>query len=553
MIIMPLSENPKRHPIGSVIACVLALATAVLAGLSQSNLISKEAADTCAWMAAVFGLLAASGGLADSFLQRKKVESFANNLKQALVDANTQVDLRAIVSAELQKERELVQSYLEMANVVMAVVGPSGEVEMMNKKGLDVLGLSERDALGESFVDLCIFESDQAWVKNAFDQAWMGLHLMAQMECRVSAKEKVLTVRWSNSVLQDEEGKPKALLLCGEDVTEQRAQEDQLKLMRLMVESIEEGLIALDDAGRVLWANPATERITGFSYTELKNRPLALFYPSKDGVKQLNKAFGALEGTGGWKGEVAARRKEGDTYPQSLSLTPLKEGKKAISRSVAVFRDISKEKEQEANIRYLANNDPLTGLPNRAAFLNALESALHSAKRLEHRVSTLFIDLDHFKAINDTLGHAAGDALLIEVAKRIKKTLRSNDFVARLGGDEFTVIFENIRSDAEAAVLAKRLLKTLSEPYEAAADSGIQVTPSIGIGMYPEDAEDASTLMKRSDLAMYEAKKTGRAAVCFFRQTATYKALNDQDTMTHRKMEQKKLLAEGVSKPCEEQ
>ena len=430
--------------------------------------------------------------------------------------------LRAVVSGELQKEKEVAQNYLEMANMVMAALDADGCVEMINRKGLELMGFDERDILGESFARQAVAEGEADEVEAEI----LGVlraekELSLQSEFCVRSPGGIRRVLWANALLRSEAGQIRGLLLCGEDVTERREQEGRLHLMRRMLESIDEGVVAFDQRGRVIWSNPSCERITGYCEKQLCGKPIGMLYPTSQGVMALKGATEALKQNGYWRGEMPARTSQGHSYPQKLSLAQVRSGEGGLQEqsgyTVAVFSDITEEKKREEHINYLANHDTLTRLPNRAAFSSALDASIERAKRKPGtKVAVMFIDLDHFKKVNDTLGHAIGDKLLIEVAERLKDSLRHGDFISRLGGDEFTVIIENLKTAKDAETSAKKILENLSRNYASLGEHEIRVTPSIGICLYPDDAMDTQSLIKRSDQAMYQAKNHGRGTLRFF-------------------------------------
>lgn len=467
------------------------------------------------------GAALASGAAAlwrrEGAIERRRSAEIEDAMRSALRDMDRQGRLREIVSTELQKEREIAQSYSEMANIIMAAIGPDGSVEMINRKGLDILGIEERDALGENFVEMFVSDADKARIMRAQQLALGDKEpIPPVLEFSVKSLKGEKLVRWSNSLSKDASGKTMSLLICGEDITERREQENRLHMMRKMLEGVDEGVFSIDPSGTIIWANPASGRIFGCLPETLVGIGLSKLYPSRAAKHKLKEAEKSLAIGEAWKGEVDAISPDGKIHPQKLSLSPIFDGDGKLTHSAAVFSDITKEKEQEENIRYLASHDSLTGLPNRASFASMLDSALERAEGTGKKMAILFIDLDHFKKVNDTLGHASGDKLLIEVAQRLRSTMRQGDFISRLGGDEFTILLENLRAPHDAEEAAKKVIAALSKQYDSVGTHEIRVTPSIGICMYPEDGSDAESLLRKSDQAMYAAKKDGRAALRFF-------------------------------------
>jgi len=222
---------------------------------------------------------------------------------------------------------------------------------------------------------------------------------------------------------------------------------------------------------------------------------------------------------GRWRGEAAGRRRDGSIFPQEISLTAIEGG-----GMVCVVRDITERTYAEEQIKHLAYHDALTGLPNRLLFKDRLTVALSHAQRDKTRLAVLFLDLDRFKVINDSLGHNIGDQLLQSVANRIQNGLRDSDTVARLGGDEFTLLLPHLSRSDDAAPIAQKLLEALRQPFLLEGREFL-ITTSIGISLFPEDGTDAETLIKNADTAMYQAKEQGRDNYQLFNAFVNAKAL----------------------------
>lgn len=290
----------------------------------------------------------------------------------------------------------------------------------------------------------------------------------------------------------------------------------ELERAQQIIENTSEAIILTDANGMILDVNNAYTRITGFEQEEVIGRNPNIsqsgyhdqaFYA--DMWKQLNES-------GHWAGEIWDRRKNGEIFPKWLTINALKREGEDPFYYVGIFSDITEKKNTEKELTNLAFYDPLTQLPNRVLFLERLEEALAISQRHHDRVALLFIDLDRFKDVNDTLGHNAGDVLIVEAAKRIKRCLRKTDTVARLGGDEFTIILTEISSEASIAYIAQQLIDEINRPYNI-YDNEVFVGASIGIAVYPDDSKDSETLIKNADTAMYHAKDSGRGVFKFFR------------------------------------
>ena len=260
--------------------------------------------------------------------------------------------------------------------------------------------------------------------------------------------------------------------------------------------------------------NAAFCRISGYSAKEAVGQPTTLLRSGRHTREFYREMWQALGNRGFWQGEIWNRRRNGDVFPEWLTITRVDDDAGEVAHYVAVFSDISQIKESQRKVEFLATHDVLTELPNRALFHDRLDHALLTMRRSGTRLALLFIDLDNFKTINDSLGHDVGDILLQQMAGRLREALRDIDTLARLGGDEFTAIIGDCTS-ASAYEVAERVIAGLAVPF-AIGDHALVVSASIGIAMYPEDGEDASNLIRSADAAMYRAKEQGRNRVEFF-------------------------------------
>lgn len=275
-----------------------------------------------------------------------------------------------------------------------------------------------------------------------------------------------------------------------------------------------DGIAITDAQGVLLRVNSAFEAITGYASKDVMGKKINILKSGKQDELFYRSLWNGLQKTGKWQGEIWNKRKNGEIYPEWLSITAIANSQGHVAQYIAVFTDISNQKAQEQEIRKLAYFDDLTGLANRTLLSDRLRIALAQSDRTGDSVALLFIDLDRFKNINDTLGHSVGDQLLMTIAVRLKKMFREADTVARQGGDEFIVLLTNLRgekSDAElhTAQVAEHVRKVLASPIHLAHHE-LTVSGSIGIAFYPHDAETGNDLIKHADTAMYVAKEKGR-------------------------------------------
>ncbi|CAM5286497.1 EAL domain-containing protein [Thauera mechernichensis] len=315
-----------------------------------------------------------------------------------------------------------------------------------------------------------------------------------------------------------------------------------LYLAEKVIENSLEGVMVTDADVRIVSVNPAFTRLTGYAPEEVIGRNPSLLNSGRQSPAFYQRMWEELLESGKWQGEVWNRRKSGEVSPQLLHITAIHDEDGALTHYAALFTDISRLKENEARIRDLAYYDPLTGLPNRRLLEDRLQVELAHAARMRNRLAVMFVDLDRFKRINDSLGHGIGDRLLVEIASRLRACLREDDTVARMGGDEFLVILNNLAGPDEAAMTARRLVAALRRPV-LIDEHELVVTTSLGISIYPDDSLDADTLIKNADVAMYRAKDEGRNSFQLYEPAMNARSLEHlaMETALHRALPRNEL------------
>lgn len=300
-----------------------------------------------------------------------------------------------------------------------------------------------------------------------------------------------------------------------ERLAERRSAEEMLRMHASIFEHSGEAILVTDGDHRIVSVNPAFELQTGYSLDDLRGLSPEVLSAGRTPPEIYREIRQSLERTGQWQGELVDKRKDGGEYPKWTSISTIRNAAGAVTHYVASFIDISERKAAEERIRYLAHHDSLTGLANRYSMEIRLGQVLATSRREETPLAVLFIDMDRFKNINDSLGHHVGDKLLVEVARRLHTGVRESDIVARLGGDEFVVVLAGMDAARDAVAVGGKILDMLAQPY--LVDSHIlHSTPSIGVSIYPDDGADADSLLKNADAAMYHAKERGRNNLQFF-------------------------------------
>jgi diguanylate cyclase (GGDEF)-like protein/PAS domain S-box-containing protein len=316
-------------------------------------------------------------------------------------------------------------------------------------------------------------------------------------------------------VVFNPDGKPIAVHGVLQDVTKQKNSESELRLYASVFRNSGESILICDAQARIVSINKALQRTTGYALSDLAGQPINRLASDETPPESIEEMNQRLANEGFWQGELYLRKRNGHSYPIWISISVIYNETDQVTHYIASFTDISERKETEKRIQFLAHHDALTGLVNRFSFEDVVSQAIRNAQREDSQLALLFIDMDRFKVINDTLGHQAGDRMLVEVARRLKASVRANDIVGRLGGDEFVVCLTGLKKDLDALPSVHQILHRLNEPYLLKGTEA-HSSPSIGIAVYPTNGEDFETLMINADSAMYHAKEQGRNNHQFF-------------------------------------
>lgn len=290
-----------------------------------------------------------------------------------------------------------------------------------------------------------------------------------------------------------------------------------LQLAEKVIASSLEGIIITDAQARIEFVNPAFTQLTGYTLEEVSGRTPALLSSGRHDAAFYSEMWHNIRRHGSWRGEIWNRRKSGQLFLELLTIYAIYDDGGDVTHYAALFTDITHIRENEERVRRMAYYDPLTQLPNRRLLEDRLDLAIRHAHRQQQQLGVVFIDLDHFKQVNDTLGHAAGDALLLEVAHRLRSVLREDDTLARLGGDEFIALLPELNEASEARKIAARLIDSISGPFFVDGQQ-FRIGCSLGISLYPDDGDSVDMLVQHADAAMYRAKQEGRNTYRFFHQ-----------------------------------
>jgi diguanylate cyclase (GGDEF)-like protein/PAS domain S-box-containing protein len=411
----------------------------------------------------------------------------------------------------IRRHQALMKSALEGIHIL----DTDGNLVEFNDTFCRILGYTREEALR-----LNVSDWDAQWSREELKERIKRLMVVdgALFETRHRRKDGSLIDVEVSTTGAEIDGKY-YLYASSRDITQRKANEEGQRIAAVTFDTQEAIMITTPDA-KILRVNQAFTEITGFSKEEAIGQNPRIFQSGRHDASFYSAMWTTLRDTGKWSGEIWDKRKDGTIYPKTITITAVYDNNRNLTHYVAVFRDISSHKKSEQEIHQLAFYDPLTELPNRRLLMDRLQQGLAVSARNGRYGALLFLDLDHFKTVNDTRGHATGDQLLIEAARRLHNCVREGDSVARLGGDEFVVLLEGLDSEANEAasqteLVAEKILNVLGNPY-VLDDFECHLTVSIGISLFIDHQESAESLLQHADVAMYQAKSAGRNAIRFF-------------------------------------
>jgi diguanylate cyclase (GGDEF)-like protein/PAS domain S-box-containing protein len=390
-----------------------------------------------------------------------------------------------------------------------------GTVRFWNRSSALLYGSPVADSIGHPFPSI-VAHVQQAEFRAMLDAIWSTGRPGSARDWEVELRDG--THRWVHSshfpVLRD--GTVQQVFCMEIDITERKQFEHGLLRTASVFENCRDAILIMDHDYRVVSVNQAFSDISGFTAKDVVGALLPSLRFGLHDTTFYEQLLEHVRADGHWEGELTSVRSDGEEYPAWVAVTAIRDSAGTVTNYMAILADITERKRAEQAARHLAEHDSLTGLPNRVLFLDRLHQALAGNRRQHNQFALLFLDLDRFKQINDTLGHQAGDTVLEEVAQRLTRCVRGVDTVSRLGGDEFVVLLADIGGVDQAAHVASTVMQQLSQPVEL--DRQQQVTPSvsIGIAICPDDGHSAETLLHHADVAMYHAKQDGRNAFRFF-------------------------------------
>ncbi|MBT7306894.1 MAG: EAL domain-containing protein, partial [Gammaproteobacteria bacterium] len=391
---------------------------------------------------------------------------------------------------------------------------------LLGKSRSELIGLNDYDHLPAEQADLLVEEDRQVLSSGVVRDI---------AEEFIDTPQGLRTLHTRKVPIVDSDGCPCYLLGLSEDITEQKEAEEHLRQWAKVFDSTSEAIVITDLDANILDVNHAFSQISGYQKVEVEGENARIMKSGRQDRDFYIGMWQSLLGKGSWQGEIWNKRKSGELYPawQTIS-TVYDDDEKKATHYISVFSDITAIKRAQDELNFLAHHDPLTRLPNRLLLKDRMQHAIDRASREESQVAVMFLDLDHFKNINDTLGHPVGDQLLLMVSERLRSILREVDTLSRQGGDEFILVLEGAEDLPSVLFVVNKILELFELPFNI-AEKELRITVSLGVSLYPCDGRDSNTLIRNADSAMYKAKENGRNQFWFYTEELTQRAVQRVD------------------------
>ncbi|MCL6473037.1 MAG: PAS domain S-box protein [Firmicutes bacterium] len=409
----------------------------------------------------------------------------------------------------LERERNFNSTVLNTIGALVVVLDHEGRILMFNRACEETTGYKFEEVRGKYVFDVFILPEEREAVKRVFSDLKAGMFPNSFENYWRTKDGGRRLISWSNTCLVNANGDVEWVIPTGIDVTERKRADVELRKLSQAVEQSPNMVIIADTEGKIEYVNPRFCDTTGFRPEEVLGRNIRELKPADKVSEEHARLLNMVLAGGEWEGEFAGRRSNGEEYWESASLTPIKNEDGEITHILAILQDVTERKHAEERINHIAYYDSLTELPNRALFNDRLSIALNHAHHHKGILALLYLDLDSFKTINDTLGHDVGDGILKEVAKRLKKCISEDSTIARFGGDEFVILLPQVNSAEDAAKTAQEIFEVMKPPF-VSEERELYITTSIGISLYPYDGKDTQTLLRNAEVALYRAKEQSR-------------------------------------------
>jgi len=435
-----------------------------------------------------------------------------------MIGTHTDITERKHADQVLQRESEKNLAFLRNASDGIHILDSGGNIIDVSNSFCEMLGYRRDEMIGMNFS-----QWDAKFTVTELNQL-ISQQITQNKRSRFETRHRrkngaLLDVEITNCPFELE-GKT-VLFNASRDITERKQIEEALHQAATVFESSHDGSIITDLAGCILAVNKAYLDITGYSEAEFLGQNPRILNSGRQSRDFYQSMWASIKEAGYWQGEIWNRRKSGELYPERLTISAVKNASGETTHYVGMSSDLSQIKQSETQLEHLAHFDPLTDMPNRLLVQSHLTHALSQAQRLRRQVGVLYLDLDRFKNINESLGYPVGDELLVNLTKRLSSRMRSEDMLARLGGDEFLIVMEHMEGPEDAAGVAQSLLELLTQPFDLSDEQKVFIGASIGISIFPDDGNSANQLIQHADAAMHQAKNQGRNTYSFYTDSLT--------------------------------
>lgn len=448
--------------------------------------------------------------LSEAVSEKEKLEQALHAIDVHETELETQNEQLRQYQIELQRSEKRARDLFELAPVGYVVLDEHGAIRDINLTGTDLLGVVRKKLLGRPMIPWVAPESRDAFFAHLRD-VFEATHGRAQIDLLNGDGERISTEFQSVRV----KGRYSHHTECRttiRDISERVESDRRRQLAEAVIDNMSSGLLVTDSEHKIVSLNSAFTEITGYAADEVLQKEADFLMPEHQNAPSIAEAWRRVREEGKWEGEVWTQLKDGTSAPQWMTLSAIKNLHGGITNYVALYSDVTKQENIQERLYYLAYYDVLTGLPNRKLFMDRLAMEHSHARRDGRTYAVLFTDVDGFKNINDTYGHADADAVLREISSRLRCNVREMDTVARLAGDEFVVMLDDLDSGDQAERIAEKLRAAVMEPVTV-GQRALSVSVSIGISLFPQHGDNAENLLARADTAMYQAKREGRNRV----------------------------------------
>lgn len=456
--------------------------------------------------------------------QQAELDFDASGMTVFALGTVTDISQSKLTEAALRESQKSQQTIINTALDGVIQMDDQGRVVGWNRQATNIFGWERDEVLGQLLHEKIIPEHHRESHQNGMQRVLAGgdSHILNSRIVVDGLRKdgQIISIELSITRIKIKDRIQFSAFI--RDVTQRKREEEQLRLAAKVFESTSDSILITDINNNIVAANAAFEQMTGYPLDEVRGCNPRLLSSGQHDAAFFQEMWRCILNEGGWQGEIVDKAKSGKLIYKHIAITAVKNHDGETSHYIAVASDISERKEYDKNVHYLAYYDVLTGLPNRSLLRDRLGQVIASAHRDQSQFALLFLDLDRFKYINDSMGHSVGDKLLQSVAQRLQACVREGDTVSRIGGDEFIVLLREI-DEAAVVHVADKLLKTLATPFNLNGQV-ISTYASVGIALYPTHATDIDVLMKNADAAMYNAKENGRNNYKFFTPEMNFRA-----------------------------